>query len=292
MPIEVEAIENFLKQGGKVLFLLDTDSPVSYSEFLDTYGFEIGNNIIVDYSGMGQLFGAGPTIPIVSQYADHVITEGFRVMTFFPEARSISQKESGPAGATLTELAKTSKQSWAETGSLASGEVAFDPGQDVEGPVSVFTIFEKTAEEQPENTELEIDADAAKTRIAVLGDADFASNGYIDVQGNKDLFLNTVSWLAAEEDLISVRPRSPEDRRLNMTQKQSRLLLWGRVISASFNYIRNGCLCLSETEKLSVRRALSRLFQDIKTGETDEIQDNAHISPRPGGWYCCRCSFK
>ena len=230
LPHEAEAIKGFLKRGGKVLFLLDTDSPQSYSDFVGEYGFDVGNNIIVDYSGMGQLFGAGPTIPIVSQYEDHVITRDFRVMTFFPEARSVAQKESVPSGAALEELAKTSRQSWAETGSLASGQVSFDPEQDVEGPVSVFTIFEKTAEEQPENTEFEVDTDAAKTRIAVFGDADFASNGYINVQGNKDLFLNTVSWLAAEEDLISVRPRSPEDRRLNMTQKQSRLLLWGGVI--------------------------------------------------------------
>lgn len=227
---EAEAIKSFLKQGGKVLFLLDTDAPASYSDMLSEYGFDIGNDIIVDYSGMGQLFGAGPTIPIVSQYTDHVITKDFRVMTFFPEARSVSKAESISGGATVKELAKTGQQSWAETGALASGEVSFDPNQDKRGPVSVFTIMEKTAEDQPESSDLEIETETAKTRIAVLGDADFASNGYINVQGNKDLFLNTVSWLAAEEDLISVRPRSPEDRRLHMTQKQSRLLLWGGVL--------------------------------------------------------------
>ena len=45
-----------------------------------------------------------------------------------------------------------------------------------------------------------------------------------------NFFLNAVSWLAEEEDLISVRAKDPEDRRLNLTQKQSRMILYIGVI--------------------------------------------------------------
>ena len=63
-----------------------------------------------------------------------------------------------------------------------------------------------------------------ETRIVAIGDSDFASNSYVGVAGNRDLFLNTVNWLAQQENLISVRPRDPQDRRVNLTAGQDRFI--------------------------------------------------------------------
>ena len=65
-----------------------------------------------------------------------------------------------------------------------------------------------------------------EARIVVIGDSDFANNAYIRMQRNGDLFLNTVSWLAEDEDLISIRPKSPESRTVQMTEGRSMLLKW------------------------------------------------------------------
>ena len=54
----------------------------------------------------------------------------------------------------------------------------------------------------------------------MFGDSDFASNGYIGLQGNSDLVLNAINWLAEQENLISIRPRAPEDRRITLTADQ------------------------------------------------------------------------
>ncbi len=229
---EQEKIKNYLQRGGKVMMLLDPESPASYASFLNDWGLNVEDGIVVDASGVGQLFGAGPTIPIVSQYASHVITKNFSVMTFFPEARPVMKADDAPADITVEEIAKTSGRSWAEKSPLTTEEIAFNEGMDIRGPISVFSIAEKDAENQPEQNEDEeiTGSGTLKTRLAVFGDSDFASNQYFKVQGNKDLFMNALSWLAEEEDLISVRPRSPEDRRLNITQKQSKLMLYVGVI--------------------------------------------------------------
>jgi len=63
-------------------------------------------------------------------------------------------------------------------------------------------------------------------RVAVFGDADFATNGLLGFQGNQDFYLNTVAWLAEDADLISIRPREPEDQRLFVTQQQQQNVLW------------------------------------------------------------------
>jgi ABC-type uncharacterized transport system involved in gliding motility auxiliary subunit len=146
-------------------------------------------------------------------------------MTFFPEARSIRRGAEGTTGLQYQEIAKTGARSWGETSPLTSGKINYDEGKDLRGPITIVAVAEKSAENAPASS-----AGNDKTRLAVFGDSDFASNSYFRIQGNGDFFLNAVSWLAEEEDLISVRARDPEDRRINLTQTQSMLILYLGVI--------------------------------------------------------------
>ena len=54
----------------------------------------------------------------------------------------------------------------------------------------------------------------------VIGDSDFIGNGFLGIQGNSDLALNVVNWLTQQENLIAIRPREPEDRRITLTADQ------------------------------------------------------------------------
>ncbi|MBN1997729.1 GldG family protein [candidate division KSB1 bacterium] len=230
-PQEADRVKKYLDRGGKVLLLLDPETPSGFSEFAAGYGINVGNDIVVDASGIGQLFGTGPTFPIVSQYEEHAITEDFGVMTFFPEARSVSKSEDTPAGVTVYEIAKTSQRSWAETSPITGNEIGFDPGQDKMGPISLCAVAEKSAiNPATHEDKFDLGTGDVKSRLVVFGDSEFSMNGYFSVQGNGNLFLNAVNWLAQEEDLISVRAKDPEDRRLNLTQKQSKMILYLGVI--------------------------------------------------------------
>ncbi|NOZ57275.1 MAG: GldG family protein [Calditrichaeota bacterium] len=234
---EKKMIEDYLKKGGKALFLLDPESPDSYVELAKKWGVDVGHNVVVDVSGIGRLFGAGPAMPIVAKYEPHAITEKFNLMTFYPMARSVSRAENVPPGATVVELAKTSARSWGETSDVTKGPVKFDDGVDYPGPVPLAVAVEKEAEEKPPETAKddgkngdEFKPKTRKTRLVFFGDSDFASNRFFKVQGNGDLFMNAVSWLAEQEDLISIRPHDPEDRRVNLTRGQSRLVFWVTVV--------------------------------------------------------------
>jgi ABC-type uncharacterized transport system involved in gliding motility auxiliary subunit len=70
------------------------------------------------------------------------------------------------------------------------------------------------------------DAPPAEARLVVFGDSDFASNAWLGIQGNRDLFMNSVNWLAQQENLIAIRPRDPEDRRITLTSDQQRRIFW------------------------------------------------------------------
>jgi ABC-type uncharacterized transport system involved in gliding motility auxiliary subunit len=83
-----------------------------------------------------------------------------------------------------------------------------------------------TVDAQPDpKAEGEAAKKTPKARIVVVGTADFASNQFLGAQGNRDFFLNAVSWLAEEEDLISIRAKDPKQNPVVLTSGQSRLVL-------------------------------------------------------------------
>ena len=56
----------------------------------------------------------------------------------------------------------------------------------------------------------------------------WAANSFINFNGNRDLVLNMMNWLSSDEDLISIRPKEQDDRRITMTQSQ---FSWVRLTS-------------------------------------------------------------
>ena len=63
-----------------------------------------------------------------------------------------------------------------------------------------------------------------ESRIAVIGDSDFAANYALGIQGNSDMFMNVVNYLAQQENLIAIRPKPPADSRLTITAQQMRAI--------------------------------------------------------------------
>ena len=64
----------------------------------------------------------------------------------------------------------------------------------------------------------------------MVGDSDFAANEAIAFEGNSNLFVNTLNWLSEQENLIAIRPKAPDDRRVTMTEDQMRLVGWVSLI--------------------------------------------------------------
>ena len=87
---------------------------------------------------------------------------------------------------------------------------------------AVVSAASSTAEaSKPEDTQTK-----AETRVAVIGDSDFAANAGLGIQGNRDLFLNTIGWLSQQENLIAIRAKEPDDRRITLTATQQNNILW------------------------------------------------------------------
>jgi len=216
-PQEAAMIGKYLDGGGKALLMIDPDTDPQLGDVLKAWNIQLGNDTVIDASGVGRLFGTGPAVPLVLNYGSHPITKDFsRVMTFFPFARSVSVISNAGGAVSTTELLKTSEESWAET-ELKNGQAKFDEGKDKKGPITIGVAASKRVGDK-------------EARLVVIGDSDFASNGYSRHPPNRDLFMNTVNWLAQDEDLIAIRPKSTTDRRVTMTASQQTLLFWTTLL--------------------------------------------------------------
>lgn len=213
---ELNAMENYVKSGGRLLVLLPSPGEESLKNFLNDWGVVVGDDIVVDQ--VIRLF-AGPSLgvePIADTYSPlHPITREFKERTIFPLVRSVEPTNSPKEGLEVTSLVKTSPTSWAETdldGVFKKGTASLGP-EDKKGPASIGVAV--TANLKKIGVDKEGEA-----KIVVLGTAGFANNRFINIFFNRDFFLNIVSWLVGQEEMISVRPRSIRSSRVQLTERE------------------------------------------------------------------------
>ncbi len=214
-PQEADLIEKYLDAGGDVFLMIDPEMDPKLDSIFQAWNINLGNNIVVDASGVGRLFGTGPAVPLVVDYGESPITRSFSgSMTFFPLARTVSIADKNKSVPEDVELLKTSARSFTVP-NLKSKEVQFDPK--TAGPLSLGVSAERKSP-PGDNTK--------GGHLVVIGDSDFASNQWAGLQRNSDLFMNTVNWLAQDVDLISIRPKNPTSRHVTFTEMQQRELTW------------------------------------------------------------------
>ncbi len=223
LPQEVAIISDYLDGGGNALFMIDPFVQTELETVIGKYGIILDNNIVLDPVSH---FWADASSPAVTQYNRHQVTRGLP-LTFFPGVRSVSPTER-VAGTSVTALVNTSNKSFGET---SPDRIEFNEGEDMTGPLTIMVASTLRPERVADELAVSRTTDdsplpsphiegSAKSRIAVIGDSDFATNSFFHVLGNGNLFLNAMNYLAARENLIGVEPRTYDPPRVNLTNRQ------------------------------------------------------------------------
>ncbi|WP_404786842.1 GldG family protein [Altericista sp. CCNU0014] len=231
---EVKLLQNYLKDGKSLMLMLDPGVKTGLEPLLEDWGVTLDNRVIVDASGSGQLLGLGPAIPLVVQYGNHPIAKDFgEGPSFFPLAQAVTVTPPS-ADVQVTDLLKTSPQSWAEADSKQE-KLQFDAARDRQGPLTIGVALTRTFEStptpvadktKPEAAAKPSPASKVQAKMVVIGDSDFATVGNPQVI-NSDLFLNAVTWLGSgpEDPSLSIRPKETKDRRIELNPTNWRLLI-------------------------------------------------------------------
>jgi ABC-type uncharacterized transport system involved in gliding motility auxiliary subunit len=221
---EVDAIKKYVEDGGRAFFMLDPPLKLGHEEIADndaltnllqSWGVTLDKDLILDLNPLGQIAGVGPQVALVTSYASQAIVDQMRdTATGFPLARSLEIKNTDKTS--VQKLFDSSETSLA-TSNLSSPAINVKDPKNKKGPLTLAAAG--TYSTSKENSQ---------GRFVVVGSSTWAANRFIGFNGNDDLASNAVNWLSSDEDLISIRPKSPEDRRITMTGRQ---LAWVRVTS-------------------------------------------------------------
>ncbi len=215
---EEQALRNYFQGPGRVLLLLaPPPSPNLGQLFLDTFGTKVREDIVAD---PGMNLEGSLVVPGVMTYQYHAITTPMRgLVTVFPVSRSleITRPETYQPGTQVNELVKTSALSWGETNKF---NLEYTEGKDAKGPlVLAAAAQQELAEPSPPADKKKEEKPKQTRRVVVVGSWQAAANAFV-LLGNKDFFANCVDWLAEAEDLIAIRPRTPEPAPLYLTARQ------------------------------------------------------------------------
>ncbi len=212
----VDAIKKYVEGGGRALIMLDPPFKMGRREIADNdallsmlagWGVTVDKVLLLDENPVSQLVGLDATVPLVTSYESHpIVTDLAGTATAFPLSRSLDVKNGDKT--TVTKLFSTSGNSYATT-NLSSPEIRIDPNKDKKGPFTLAAAATYNTG-KPNN----------QGRFVVVGNSTWASNSFLRFNGNRNLLLNMLNWLSSDEDLISIRPKEPEDRRISLTRAQ------------------------------------------------------------------------
>src|SRR4029077_258027 len=74
-PQEAEMIEKYLAGGGKALIEVDPETAPKLDTVFQAWNVKVGNDLVIDASGVGRRFGTGPVVPLVVDYGTSPITK-------------------------------------------------------------------------------------------------------------------------------------------------------------------------------------------------------------------------
>ena len=213
---EVNAIKSYIEDGGRALFMLDpplkigrslTSDNDALTSLLASWGVTLQKNLILDLNPIGQLVGVGPQVALVTNYASQPIVHEMKgTATGFPLVRSMDIKNEGKSS--VEKLFSSSDSSLATT-KLNSPDIDPNDPKNTKGPLTIAAAGSyNTGKENSQG------------RFVVIGSSSWAANSFLGFKGNPDFALNAMNWLSSDEDLISIRPKAQEDRKITMTRAQ------------------------------------------------------------------------
>ena len=250
---ELDVIKAYVEGGGRALIMLDNKASPDLVEMVSAWGVRVRDELVIELSPVGRIFGGGPLAALVGDYESHPITEVMgNTVSLLPMSRGV---EAGDAvgGWDVQNLFRSTGGSVA-TEDYEIEDMELRPNLDNarEGPITLavaatYTVPDSDSGEddsgedeggESDDDDEDEDGDAAdlgeedekQARVVVVGTSQFARNASLGRGGNVDLLLNMLNWLSSDEDLISIRPKDPESTPLNLSQSEMTRIFWLSVV--------------------------------------------------------------
>lgn len=208
LAAETAQLVEYVQKGGKLVLLLEPFVRSGLEPVLELFGVLAEPYVVLDPA---RHYWIDPATPAVSTYARHRVTRNLP-LAFFPGALSLNPLPRGvPNDVSIVPLAETSPRATVDAPEPAPEHLA--------GPRARTLALLATKRT----------AAGPGARAFIAADGDFATNSFFHILGNGQLFLNAVNFLAEQEQLIDLSPRTYELPKVRLTNNQ----MWATFVTSA-----------------------------------------------------------
>jgi ABC-type uncharacterized transport system involved in gliding motility auxiliary subunit len=217
LAAEVQKIQRYVARGGNLLWLIDPEPLRGLAPIAEMLGLVLTPGIVTDPEAAR--YGASPALAVAAVYGRHAITDGFNLITVYPQARQIEAIDNDDWR--VRPLIEVAPRGCVKAGKL---EGRCDRSRDIAGPVTIASAFERAVADRQQ-------------RVVVVGNGNFLANAFIGNGGNRDLGVNMVNWLAGDDRMIVIQPRGATDSAIDIDQVTLYLIAFGFLIAAPLAFM-------------------------------------------------------
>ena len=230
---ETKLLENYLEKGGAVFLLVSALNPVAnLNKLTQKYGIQINSDLLVlnPKSQQAQIYGKN--FALVNEFDNsHQITRDFanetKVGVLVSSTRSVSKSPKEVQNIRVEELAKTFAPLTIHINGVNSSK-------DLQGDLSKRV-------DTNQHSILTI-ATTPKSRLLVGGSSDLVTNVGTQDSVKRDLFVNSINYLAQDEDFIAIRPKETGKSTIDLTSSRSQLTLFFFSFLYPFLFLGSGMI--------------------------------------------------
>jgi ABC-type uncharacterized transport system involved in gliding motility auxiliary subunit len=234
---EVNSLSAYVDRGGNLMLMVDPGADSGLGPLVSRWGVQLGQAYVVETDP--RLAFRSPFVPVVAKFGSSRVTDRLNAVVFLAPTY-ITAPQSPPGTAQITTLAQTSAQSWGETDPNALKDpqaVKLDPGQDIPGPMTLAISIEQSsasAGQQFPGSPPPPDDGTPKPRVVIVGTSQLATNQVFQLFGgqvdNTSLFVNSMTWLVHDDQLISIKPKPTDTRSIVLTSAQTNFVLLSSIV--------------------------------------------------------------
>lgn len=261
---ETRFLEDHLKRGGGLMVMVEAMVPVpTLNGLLEKYGIKFANDLLILRPDDPRTVFLGQNNAIVSDFDDlNPVTQEFarqsKVAVIMPGTRSVEEVAANSANMKVDLVAKSAPVIIKVKNVASRADVGgrIDNNRIESGTFPVMAVAtgkapapETAKAEKTDNSAAQsnaetgmVEAGGKEIRIVAVGSAKFATNQAVNGQENRDLFLNSISYLLQDEDFISIRPKDLTKSQLDITSGGSQLMLLGLSWIYPFVFLAGGIL--------------------------------------------------
>jgi len=234
---EIAAVNKALHHDGKLIITAERDGP-NLDAITTPWGLRKLPGTVFDPA---RSVAGDPTTLVVNNFPSGSPLSRNIDGVVFVTSGGVTTAGSEARGLSVAPILATGSTGWLTKDPIRR---KYDPKQgDRGGPVVLggaadYSTISPTGEQRVPSGGPKID----RTRLALFADADWAANGFIGEISNQTLLVNTINWLAGEEDLIAAGGVQPDLRRLTLTPVRQKAVAVVSVGVLPFSALAAGCL--------------------------------------------------